>query len=320
MILPDKRVISGPGTLIALKDVYSYLAGTTRKGIVLVHKKKLLYKAILPSNDGMKINDIIYNRKRNVYLISLQAKILLKKVDRRPPIPILCSKSIHTPLYQPRNPNFVVFGSMYRLHVYDLSKRKICWSTPRQSHLRGYFEDFRVFGEAEEKAVSVTRGGSVSLYRMDRKRGVVCDKQLLPSAKNCMYQEFACSGCGSDYAFVSANLIDYRTFIYAYDVRADRLNLCFTYQLPRLNVRPSGSMDCFYNEQGYVVLFLQCMQHSLVLALEVEGGGGLGVRRESLTTSYALSPCKMQKIGEYYYYVGSRCQLAKIKVMVKVRR
>ena len=171
-------VVGGDCTLLAVKNNFSYLIATSKKGLTLVEEAAQIYSGMHPVAYG-SLRDIAYIPPLDCYLMAHEDKLYRKDIDDKTAYlfmdikcgwrPGCCFRSSNT------DQRLVTVKDMSKISVIDLEARKI--EMEMEKKLGNEIMDFKLFGEEQRRIVSVTKDGYVILYNLGsgRRRGGVTD-------------------------------------------------------------------------------------------------------------------------------------------------
>ena len=169
-------VIGGKDTLVALKSTNSYLVGTWGKGIILTENGAEIYSGSLPV-EGKSLRDIIYITPLNCYILSHDKKLYRKDIDDKPAYLYMDVESGNKLgscfRYSNIHQRLIMIKEETNLSVVNLETKEV--EIELKKSAGNYIADFRVFGEQEDRVISLTHDGNVFVCEIDyaEKKGSV---------------------------------------------------------------------------------------------------------------------------------------------------
>ena len=172
----EEGVIGGHWTHLALKSQNSYLICTFLKGLKIIENGSQIFSRMLTQNYNI-ILDAVYIACLNCYLIASNSKLYRKDINNKPPYFFMSVQCGFKPgaylRYSKVNQRLVINKDSTNICVVNPSTRKI--EVELKKSVGSYIIDFRLFGDWENRVISVTKDGYVILYNLDcdQKRGQV---------------------------------------------------------------------------------------------------------------------------------------------------
>ena len=170
-------------TISALKNETSYMIGTECNGIKLIERGRQIYSGRLPVYDAL-LTDIIYIKSQNCYLLNYDEKVYRKDIDGRPPylwMEIFCGLRPGASFrFSEVNDKLVVNKDEKNVSVICFERKEVELEVEK-GDIGEFIWDFRIFGEQENKVVSLTKDGFLLLYKLDlskRTGSVVSSHQI----------------------------------------------------------------------------------------------------------------------------------------------
>ena len=167
-------------TFLGLKDRHSFLIGTFLKGMILVENGREIFSGRLPTYES--IRDIIYIPALDCYFLDHGDKLYRKDINDKPAYIfmdlkfgyILGSSFRYSQIYH----RLLIAKDYKKISIVNPETKKI--EIVMKKSVEGDISDFRLFGEQENRVISVTRAGCLTLYSLTnmKKRGEVSHRQI----------------------------------------------------------------------------------------------------------------------------------------------
>ena len=196
-------------THVALKDHNSFLIATDSQGLKVFEKGILVFSGELPEGD-IQIFDAIYIPALNSYLLASRSELYRKDINVKRPylyLSVECSSRYGSYFrYSKLQERLIVNQNTCYISVINPVTRKT--EIVIQKGVRWDINDFRLFGENEDRVVSVNLEGHIVLYSLNyaQKRGVVSVYQEklmkvryeeLRSTSVCQKNQYVCVEVGT---------------------------------------------------------------------------------------------------------------------------
>ena len=171
-----ENVIGGHNSVIGFKNMKSYLIATETKGIILIEDGTQFYQGQLLVEDG-ELLDISYTPPIKCYLIAHDDAIYRKDINNKPPflyLDVSCGWRHGVCFrYSPLNQRIILIKDETNIALLNPKTKKI--ELELEKRVGNRIMDFRVFGEHEDRAVSITWDGHILLYSLGfgQRRGVI---------------------------------------------------------------------------------------------------------------------------------------------------
>ena len=202
----EERVIGGSHTHLAFKNENNYLIGTDGEGLKLILNDTPLFSGGLPE-DGSVLLDIAYIPPLDFYLLASDEKIFRKDIDDKPAYPFMsieCGYRNGACLrYSSLNQRLIVPKGGNSISVINIETKEVEIEVVKA--VGNEIQDFRVFGEQEDKVISVTQDGHILLYALDyaQKQGSVIAQHQVTLSDERNEAALGVAVCGkNDYALV----------------------------------------------------------------------------------------------------------------------
>ena len=163
----DKDYIGNQDTLIAFKNPTSYMIGSSKKGYKLVEDNKVLCWQKWPYRDGSPktLFQILYVKHLDCYFFFMHQKLFQKLIDDEQAVIFMDLKYLGTsslPYYSELNKRLILDTG--KISVVDLDTKKIEFERKSQMVC------FKVFGEKEDRLMTIDPKGSVILFKLHYKK------------------------------------------------------------------------------------------------------------------------------------------------------
>ena len=173
----EKDIIGGNFTHLAIKNTTSYMIGTSKKGIKLIENGKILYSGKLDEDKHKNINDIVYAKHLDCYILLHGHKIYKKGIDsmylsllKEVKCGSLLSASMR---YSEVNQRLIVAKNKLNISAIDLETGEIDFEVRKSDG--NTITSFEVFGKREDRVLALSRSGCLLLYQLnfEQKKGSV---------------------------------------------------------------------------------------------------------------------------------------------------
>ena len=318
MDLKETGVIGENYSVLALKNNYSFMVGTFKKGLRLVENGATIYSSAAQHHLG----DIVYVRDLNSYFLSYDQKLYRKDIDECPPtlfMDVYCGLRFGGCFqYSKLNKRLIVNKDKKAISVINLRTKELEIEVEKP-----FGEDifcFRLFGDQEDRVMGATTHGHVCLYQLDylKKRGSLAlgvSYQLDQEAEEKIKSVTICSK--NRYIFIEIG-------------SGSNRSICSRIAIARLHEAGITKINCF-EQQTYQMgdkLALECYgyvgSHVLWVGLSKQKRGrsqvfdydvSTGELRELSHLAMDLdesNPVKFERLGNYFYFVGSKGKLLRL--------
>ena len=324
----DKHHISGPSTLVALKNQSSFLIGTSDKGMELIEDSVTIYKGCLPENGYRFIKDIIFIKRINAYLVGFDDRILIKTIDSEHPQLFIFIKKAYRKLsnfFYSEKTNQLVFYSNTEILVFDPSRRKLLFVL--QCSKDSDITDLSVFGPNHQQAISINQSGDVVLYSLSRSPSPILEKQRVPSSQGPVYYAYPhAEGCEKGkYVFLQLVTDSRDIYIHGYQIVSNRLKHCFFFINDWIRQELHTKLYSFYADDQY--LYLAQLYYDVVLVVVMTGENpeaslcnsskGLRLCGYTVERSWLKRPVKVERLGNKLYAIGSDGVFGRMEVSLR---
>ena len=322
----NSEYIGSQWTQIAFKSPKSYLVATFYKGFLLIENNITIDSGMLPDEVRL-LQDIIYVPCLNSYLIASPNQLYRKDINDRPPYFYMNldeGRREFAPLrYSNLNQSLIINKMGNYISVINPKTRKVeIQMDVNQEKVDGIrIMDFRIFGEKENRLISVMNNGLLSVYSLDfgRKRGVVAEYQveLIRQRSEFVSTLAVCHKGGSDQVAVN---------IGCYPTQTSRIVL---FQLTESNLVKLASVD-HGGESIPEILALEPFErvkgniHWVGLTRKFDGkaliydydlkSGSFEELKDNRLNHLEYEPFHLHRQGDEFYYTGSLGHLMSLTV------
>ena len=167
----EEGMIGASWTLLAIKNHNSYMIGSKGKGAKLVENNTEIYSGKLPVEDKW-LQDIIYVTHLNSYLIYHNDRLYKKDIDNKPIylfLELKCGLRVGACLkYSKLNKRVIIAKDYYNVSALHVESKKVQVEIIKTIGDR--IRDMKLFGDNEDRVVTVTKDGYVILYKFNFRR------------------------------------------------------------------------------------------------------------------------------------------------------
>ena len=322
---PEEGSIGGHWTHIALKNNRSYLVGTWGSGLEVIEDGNLVYKGKMPGEDH-SLWDVVYIPCLNCYLLATPGALYRKEVDGSAPsvyLTIDCGYRIGAFLrYSDLHRRLIINKEGQNIAVIDPVTKKI--EIEVDKNFQDHINDFKLFGEKQDKVAAVTKDGYAILYDLiyAQKWGSVttCYKLKLIEKRN--EQPKSIAVCPKN------ELILIEVGQYSCPCYCSRMMIL---KIAENDLIVKACLDHYsiQTAEKYALgNFGYVGRHLLWFGLSGEKNGAVQVydydsktnefkelrgKRESHLES---APCRLLRLGNKFYYTGNKGQLVSLSVTI----
>ena len=165
----EEICVIGDRSHLAIKDHESYLIGTAGERLRVIEDNQVVYCDAF-SEYYAPLKDVVYVEHLNCYLLDFNSAIYRKDIDDQPPyfyMDVKGSKREGASLkYSRISQRLIVNNDDRNISVVNLEQKFVEMEVEVSSN-NNPIQDFRIFGENEEKVLSVTVDGVLSLHNFD---------------------------------------------------------------------------------------------------------------------------------------------------------
>ena len=178
----EEGLIGTFGTVVALKNQSSFLIGTYTKGLKLYESGVQVYSGAFPLKYG-PLRDMVFIPPLNCYFISYRNKTYRKDINNKPAYVCMDFRSGWREgacfRYSQLNQRLIINKDFEKISVVNPKTRKL-EIVFKKTTIGKEIADFRIFGENQDRVISLTRDGFVLLYNLSSPylRGVVSYNQI----------------------------------------------------------------------------------------------------------------------------------------------
>ena len=178
----EEGIIGGFLTYIALKSPSSYMIGTWGQGLKIIENEAQIYSEQLP-NIYASLADMIYIKPLDCYLLDHDEKIYRKDIDDKPPyiyLDLTCNIRAGASFrYSEIHERLVIIKDWDRIAVVNLQNKEV--EIDVEKTIGHNIEDFKLFGENEDRVVSIADDGYILLYSLNysKKTGALVGHSLV---------------------------------------------------------------------------------------------------------------------------------------------
>ena len=173
----EEGVFVGDWTHLAMRNQNSYMTLTEEDGMVLVEDGEDIYTGKFPTEEVPPL-DIIYIEHFECYLMNFDDKVYRKDINDQPPyvyMNIHCGTRVGACFrYSKLHQRLIVNKDYENITAVNLHCKDFMIEVEKDVGEDIY--DFRVFGEQEDRIISITRDGYVVLYHLDYEKDTGCVK------------------------------------------------------------------------------------------------------------------------------------------------
>ena len=315
----ERKMIGGRWTFIGFQNPTSYALGTSNRGLKVLDESKIVYYKELPG--GGQLRDIVYVDHLNCYLLSYRDIIFRKDIDTKDPYPIMnlhcCRRFGASFRYSKLNTRLI---TCWRNFVYVVNvDRKQVEIVIKRSNLMGV-EDFRIFGEKENKLVFLSSTGFVHLFSISYSLKKICRDQSYKIKLDSVSESALSVAVCDKGQYILAGLADQSTF------RSSRLIIL---RVDGRSLVKLATLDLQYGRIGmqYALEFFgSAGNHILWVGLSMSGyvhlydlNCGTGYFREVVdkrVQSREENMWKIHRLGEKLYYTGYGAKVIELSLTI----
>ena len=307
-------------SLLALKDHNSFMISTAYKGILLLRNGTKLYSA--PFKGFVK--DLLYIEDYDAYFLSVGSHIYRKDINQKVPYKFMelsCGFRMAASFrYSKLNRRLIVNKNFRTISVVNLDNQEVEIDIEDDFLNTQPLNDFRLLGELEDRVISARNDDYIILYKIDyaRKKGSITAKIKVPLIKARKEQMIALAVCSKrEYVFIEVG-------------QTTTPSICCRMILERVigdKLTLVGKLDQFSEKLGVKIAF-ECYgyigNHILWVGLTKGKNGKIQIFDfDTETNDLAelikcrrsfgeLSPEKLNRIGQDFYYIGYNAKPKKL--------
>ena len=314
----DESLIGGHPTYLTMKNLNSYLIGTSSKGLKVLEDATVLFSGNLPQ-DGRDLEDALYYPPLDCYFLATQGMLFRKDIDDKPAylfMEVKCGwKSGAFLSYSNFGQRLIVNKDCKNIAVINPSTKEV--EIELEDDVAQGIWDFVLFGEQEDKVLFVTRGGDLFVYGLDyaHKTGKVIakyreylkDKNEIPfSISVCDKNEYALVEFGwrSLYKNFCTRMIILKITQYALFKTA-------SIDQHAQEIGPTWAIDCF-GYAGTHILWVGLAKNTKTLVQVFDYDTETAEFKElkdKRVTHQERNPYKLDRLGDRVYYAGFKGKL-----------
>ena len=308
-----KQLIGGVCTHIALKSPESYIIATLGKGLKVIENLNQVYSNMLPLSDAW-LSDMVYINCLDCYLIDYNSQLYRKDIDDSPPYLFMNVVCGHRPgasfRYSQKNEKLIINKDKKKISVISPETIEVDFEVVKD--VGNSIQDFRVFGEEENRVISVTGDGHVLVYRLDYtlKTGWVSSTSevaLLESRR----EEPASIVVGDKNRYVcleigqkEMNSLCSRMIIFK--LEEECLAQIVVFDQFNLKIPVKDALECVgYSGKHILWVGLSWNTKGLVQLYDYNTQSGVLTELEEKRVAHKeKNPLKLQRFGNTFYYTG----------------
>ena len=318
-IFESESAFEGDDAVIGLKNERSFLIGTKPQRLNLVDNGVHLFSGQL-SKTSRRVKDIIYVPCLNCYFIAFDSHLYRKEIDDKPPflfLDINCGWRLGGCFrYSIVHQRLIINKDKKKISVVNLENREL--EIEIEKGVGDNIRDFRLFGEQEDRVISVTCDGYLVLYRLnyDQMEGSVIADFKLELIEDRQEQPWSISLCDrNEYALVEMGaIICSRMMI----LKVNGDTLVKNAVLDQYNQK----IGCKLASHSYGYLG----RHILWVGLSMDDNGVAqiydydtqsGEMKELVDKRVGhgeFDPVKINRLGDKFYYTGERGQVMSLSI------
>ena len=161
----EQGIIGEDYTIISIKDESTYMMAAIFRGLKVIKNGIQIYSAKLPEEEEETISQAVYAAHLDCFFLTLSNKIYRKDLDDLPPYLYISSglnfEEVLDLKYSPFNKILILLGFPTQLTVANLEDKTV-EQLPLEE-LKGELTDFKVFGEEENRLLTMSDSGYISL-------------------------------------------------------------------------------------------------------------------------------------------------------------
>ena len=209
----ESSIIGDKNTFVALKHPKSFLITTSKRGLKVIEKNKLIYSNLLPSRDGA-LKDVVYIPTEDCYLIDFEDHIYRKNIDGRPPYVYLeykCGYRVGASFYFSDIAKRLIFIKDYtNIAVLNFEEKRV--EIDASNFFSKSLVDFKVVGENHHLVLAASTDGMLFLYNLyyDAKEGLIIAHKSLNLMSSLGEKVFSIAACKKG-TFVCVEVIQKRS-------------------------------------------------------------------------------------------------------------
>ena len=317
----ENLILGHHETHVALKNPDSFLIGTCLKGLILIKNDVQLYSGELPKAEN-QLSDIAYFPPLNCYFYAMKTKLYRKDNNDRPPyffMDIQCGGRAGACLrYSKATQRLIISKDGKSFSVLNPKTKKLeLVMTP---DFADYIMDFKLFRGQNNRVVSLTMNGHITLYSQDYKgeRGVVShfEEQLIEHRS-----EF-CSSIAVDqkgeYVFIEVSGYRSRAWISSRIVILKLTGNTFTKRDQFDHYSESSGFGYALDFFGYVgkqVLWIRLSFDGTALVYGYDSKAEeVKELLDKRVAHLELKPWRLLRVGDKLYYTGSKGKLMSLSM------
>ena len=311
-----------------IKSPTSFLLGMEGYGLQLLENEQEIFSGELPSPQAAQsiLVDIIYVDHLDCYLIYQDEKIYRKDINSQPCYFLMNAKiSFRKGVslrYSRQNRRLIVTKDSKHISVIDLDRKR--FEMILEESL-GYINDYRVFGENENKIISLTVDGYIGLHILSYSLKKVCFRTQVKVELKDHILECATSIAVSkknDYAIVGLDSNDFgacfSSRMIIYKIEENRLSIRATLDRLAERMRDISALDCCGYFAGHLLwIGLSLDLNGIVHIFDYDvSERELKEQKELRVSHKEIDPLMIRPIQNSLYYCGRRGILMKLTVKI----
>ena len=321
-----EEIIGGHWTHLALKNPACYLIATMTKGLRLIDNTELLYSAKLPVSGEAWLNDLIYIKSKDCYLMNLNHKIYKKDIDRKPPTLLLdlkCGNRVGASFkYSEVHDRLIVNMYWKRIGVVDLLHEKVEFTVDLYSGTN--ITDFRVFGEWEDRVICITADGFIFLMKLNypQKVGSIADFHNMELIESRKEKGASVAVCKKDrFVFVEIGCQKepfYCSRIAIFEITSGSLVKKVMVDRFQQEIVGKLALSCYSYIDNYIIwVGLAGGEDGVAQVYSYETTSGVLKELEEKRVSHReLNPVKLNRYNKSFYYIGYRGNLMSLHLNI----
>ena len=317
----SKVYFGGNWTHLAMKSRESYMIGTKTKVLEVVEDNKVIFSEAISS--FASLTDMIYIEPMNYYLMDHNTKLYRKNIDDKPPYLFM---EIVTGFregacfqYSRQHDRLIVNKDYKNISVVNLEEKKV--EIEVEKEVGDFIEDFRLFGNNEDRVVAITGDAYLLLYKLDyeEKIGVICTQVQIALIKERNEWGLSVAVCQKS-RYICVEIADWRkntcSRVIVFKITKDTLVQCAVVDQYNQKIGKKYAFECL----GYAGKFIQWVglsknRKGFAQVYEFDTSTEEAREAEEKRISHLeYMPPKFTRLGSRLYYTGHGGKIMNLRI------
>ena len=177
----EREILGGGRTHLAFKNESTYVMATDRYGLKLIANDSEIYSAELPSPDCLK--GLVYAEHPDCFFFTLDGRVYRIDINNQPPFVFLDSidgeNSLNCINYSKTHKKLILTTEHNQLVLMDLVDGRDRVEFVADIGGENFIQNFKIFGQRENRLITVASTGDLSLHVIGYKRKKVLSSNHL---------------------------------------------------------------------------------------------------------------------------------------------